>query len=117
MTPLDPGDAVRDEQAIGDGAIGIRGGEALVSDINRTSSEVEHWKTGATRPCYSQGLFPVLPGDAYPFTRVIEPVEADVEVVKQRRAKGAVPAEAEVMSKTRLKKVRIERGLKGGYTI
>src|SRR5713101_5950592 len=113
MTPSDPGDTVGKNQAIGDGNIETSPAKTVISDTDRASSEAEPWKPDTTCPGDTQRLFPVLPGYGYPFTRVIEPVKAYSEVVQQVGADGAVPTKTNVMRKTRLKEVTIERGWKG----
>src|SRR6266404_83983 len=109
VTAFDPSDAVRNQQAVGDGVIETSAAEALISDANRTSSEAELWKTRPASPGNAERLLPVLTGDAYPLTRVIEPVKTDVEMVQQSGAESIVPAEAEVMRDAGSKKILIER--------
>src|SRR5258708_14214899 len=107
MTAPDPGDTVRNQQAVGNGSIETSAAKTFISANNRTSSEVELWKTGATGPGNAQRLFPVLPGDTYPSTLVEEPVKTHVQVVKQTRAEGTVPTKAKVVRDTRLNEVCI----------
>ena len=97
MATLNPGDAFSNQQAVGDGIIETTAADSLVPDSYGASFEPELWKTRATSTGNAQRLFPVLPGDAYPLTRVIEPVKTDVEMVQQSGAESIVPAEAEVM--------------------
>src|SRR5713101_6980593 len=117
MPALDPGDTVGNQQAVGDGIIETSAAETLISDAKRTSSEAELWKTRPASPANAERLLPVLTGDAYPLTRVIEPVKTDVEMVQQSGAESIVPAEAEVMRDARSKKVLIERRGKRGSSI
>src|SRR5260370_536474 len=83
MTAPDPGDTVGKQQAVGNGDIGTSSAKTCISANNRTSIEVELWKTAATSPVNAQRLFQVLPGASYPFILFLERVKADVEVREQ----------------------------------
>src|SRR5260370_7756877 len=91
MTAPDPGDTVGKQQAVGNGDIGTSSAKTCISANNRTSIEDELWKTAATSPGSAQRLFPVLPGDAYPFILVPAPVKAHVQLVTPTSAKGHAP--------------------------
>src|SRR3989442_14563819 len=97
MTPPDSGETVRNQQAVGNGGIEASAPKTLIPAKNRTSPETELWKTRATSPGNAQRLFPVLPGNTYHSTKVMQPIETQVEVVKQTRAEGTVPSKTEVM--------------------
>src|SRR6266581_972181 len=109
VTPSDPRDGVGNQQTIGDGVVETSAAKTLIPDSYGASGEAELWKTRATSAFYTQRLFPVLPGDACPLTRVIQPVKTDVDMIQQSGAESIVPAKAEVMRDAGSKKVLIER--------
>src|SRR6266550_7592966 len=83
VTPSDPRDGVGNQQTIGDGVVETSAAKTLIPDSYGASAEAELWKTRAACPGNAQSLLPVLPGDAYPLTRVIEPVKTDVRSEEQ----------------------------------
>src|SRR5216110_1307311 len=108
MPGLNPRNAVRDYQPIGNGYIKIAGAKPLVPDIETAGVKGEYRKKNPVDARNSKCFWPVLPGEAFSRARVVQPVKADIEMIEQRRANGFVPSKTEVVREARLEKVLVE---------
>src|SRR5262249_15491600 len=106
MACLNPRNTVSDYKAVRNSDVEIVGAKSLVTDTERVGVKSEGGEKHSAGIGNSKCLWPVLPGKAIPPAGVIQPVKAHVEVIEQGIADGSVPAEAKIVGKARLEKVR-----------
>src|SRR6267142_1612249 len=96
MAGLNPRNAVSDYKPVGNGHIKVPRVKGKLGKKNPAG-------TGN-----SECFWPILPRKTIGLARVVQPVEADIEMIEQGRTEGFVPSKTEVVREPRLEKVRVE---------
>src|SRR5262249_1225101 len=110
VAAFDPGERVRSDKAVRDGNVEVARAQLLVANVVIVGVGGDLRGEGGRGSGGCQGLGAIkVRSKALSQGRIVEAIEANIEVVEKRGADRAIPAKTNVVGKAGLEEVRIQR--------